>query len=70
MREPVRDGELEALVQTLAAYRVDYLLIGGQAARLHGVQHPSYDIDLVPRRSTENLQRPVTPSTFCIPAGC
>lgn len=56
MREPVSDGELEALVQTLAAYRVDYLLIGGQAARLHGVQHPSYDIDLVPRRSTENLQ--------------
>jgi len=46
MREPVSDGELEALVQTLAAYRVDYLLIGGQAARLHGVQQPSYDIDL------------------------
>lgn len=43
MREPVSDGELEALVQTLAAYPVDYLLIGGQAARLHGVQHPSYD---------------------------
>ncbi len=39
---------------------VDFVLIGGLAAVLHGSPLPTIDVDLVPERSDENLERLAT----------
>lgn len=47
----------ERIVRTLDRYGVDYVLIGGVAARLHGSPILTEDMDLAPERSRENLGR-------------
>ena len=55
--------------------RVEFILIGGLAANVHGSGRATYDIDVVYRRSPENLQRlvnalsPVEPYLRGAPAG-
>ncbi len=41
----------------LARHRVDYVLIGGMAATLHGSNLRTGDTDICPFRSRENLER-------------
>lgn len=45
------------LVRALDRHGVDYVLIGGVAARLHGSPTLTEDLDLTPERSAENLRR-------------
>jgi hypothetical protein len=45
------------LFETLAEHQVDYVLIGGLAAVLHGSPAMTNDADIVPERSAENLGR-------------
>ena len=46
-----------AIFAALDAHRVEYVVVGGYAAQLHGSGRPTTDIDLTPERSTTNLDR-------------
>jgi len=45
------------VVELLARHGVEFLVIGGQAAILHGSPQLTYDTDLCYRRTPENLER-------------
>ncbi|MBO1756864.1 hypothetical protein [Allobranchiibius sp. CTAmp26] len=47
------------ILQVLDRHRVQYVLVGGYAAELHGAQRPTIDIDLTPATTAENLTRVV-----------
>jgi hypothetical protein len=51
MFDPVR------ILQTLNEESVDYVVVGGFAAVIHGSSLPTRDVDIVPARQTENLDR-------------
>lgn len=44
-------------LRTLLAYKVDFVLIGGLAARLHGSPSVTNDLDVCHERSVANLER-------------
>jgi hypothetical protein len=46
-----------AILQTLAAHRVDFIIIGGVSAVLQGAPITTFDLDLVHSRTAENLDR-------------
>lgn len=48
---------IELLVATLARHDVDYALIGGMAAVVHGASTPTEDLDILARGGLENLTR-------------
>ncbi|MCA1824955.1 MAG: hypothetical protein LC640_11990, partial [Frankia sp.] len=45
------------IVRVLNAHEVDYVLIGGLAAVLHGVPIGTVDVDITPARTEPNLRR-------------
>jgi hypothetical protein len=45
------------IAELLHSHGVEFAVIGGQAAVLHGAPIPTYDVDLSYRRSKENLER-------------
>lgn len=45
----------EALLRTLEAHEVRYVLIGGLAATLYGSPHVTIDVDITPDRDRDNL---------------
>lgn len=45
------------ICEVLNSERVAYVVVGGFAAVLHGSPLPTADVDLVPERSVENLDR-------------
>lgn len=47
----------DEVLRILHEHRVHFVLIGGLAATLHGAAHPTFDIDITPDDSLENLQR-------------
>lgn len=47
----------QQILQVLADQGVDYVLIGGLAATLHGSPHLTQDVDITPSRDYENLGR-------------
>jgi hypothetical protein len=55
--DPAGGFDPEELVRVLDRHGVDYVLIGGVAARLHGSPSLTEDLDLTPERSPENLRR-------------
>lgn len=46
-----------AILATLDRHRVDYVLVGGYAANLHGAIRPTRDIDVTPATTDDNLTR-------------
>src|SRR6266478_477932 len=48
---------LLVFAEHLQRHGVEFMVIGGQAAALHGSPLPTYDIDLCYRRTGENLRR-------------
>ena len=48
-------GELTSLLSRLAAARVEFVLVGGLAAVAQGAPITTHDIDIVPRRTPENV---------------
>jgi len=46
-----------AILRTLAALRVELIVVGGVCAVLHGAPVTTFDLDVVHRRSAENLVR-------------
>lgn len=51
------DFDPEAMLSSLADHQVRFVLIGGMAAVLHGDVGVTVDIDVVPDRSADNLER-------------
>lgn len=64
-----------ALLRTLDSGSVEFILVGGLAAAAHGAARATYDVDVVYRRSPENLARlvdaltPLHPYLRGAPAG-
>jgi hypothetical protein len=48
------------LLASLVSSRVDFLIVGGIAAGIHGAARATYDLDIVYSRSTENIGRLVS----------
>jgi hypothetical protein len=63
------------LIDTLARARVEFIVIGGVAATVHGSARATLDLDLVYRRSDDNVDRlvqaltPLSPYLRGAPAG-
>jgi len=47
----------DRILRVLDRHRVDYVLVGGVAARVHGAQRATADIDCVPSTTHENFDR-------------
>lgn len=45
------------LLEALVTARVEFIIIGGMAATAHGSAHVTVDLDLVYRRTLENIAR-------------
>ncbi|MGH8973798.1 MAG: hypothetical protein ACRD0C_11420 [Acidimicrobiia bacterium] len=54
---PERSFDPVGLLAVLAEHDVDYVVIGGLAATLHGSAHVTFDLDITPQRSAGNLAR-------------
>lgn len=50
-------ADLFAILDALQASSVEYVLVGGVAAILHGAELTTRDVDIVPRRDADNLTR-------------
>jgi hypothetical protein len=51
------DLDPESILSALLEHGVEFVVIGGLAAAAHGSILPTYDMDIVPSSSRENLQR-------------
>ena len=49
--------DLIALLDALAAEHVEYIVVGGVAATLHGSPRMTFDLDIVPEASKVNAER-------------
>lgn len=49
--------DFRALLRVLAEARVEFILVGGLAATVHGSTRLTLDVDMVYRRSRENIER-------------
>jgi hypothetical protein len=52
-----RSFDPEAILRILQEHAVDYVLIGGLAASLHGSPYVTTDLDVTPSRDARNLTR-------------
>jgi hypothetical protein len=50
-------AELSTLLERLAASGVEFVLVGGLAAVAQGAPITTFDVDIVPRRTPENIER-------------
>jgi hypothetical protein len=50
-------ADLDALIQALLAADIEFIVVGGAAAVLHGAPIATQDLDIVHRRTAENVQR-------------
>jgi hypothetical protein len=49
--------DFQGLLSALAEFRVEFILVGGAAAIAHGVARVTFDLDVVYRRTPENIRR-------------
>ncbi len=54
---PIPNFNFMEILQTFAEHKVDFIVIGGVCAVLHGAPVHTFDLDLVHSRSSENLDR-------------
>lgn len=52
-----RQADLAALIDALLAGGVEFIVVGGAAAVLHGAPTTTIDLDIVHRRTPENVER-------------
>ncbi len=66
---PDPDVQLEELCRVLYYFGVSYFVFGSHVARLNGVPLETVDVDLVPARQRENLDRLAEALTSSGPGG-
>ena len=49
--------DFAALLRRLLSVHVEFILVGGVAGNVHGAARATYDIDVLYRRSSDNLAR-------------
>lgn len=54
---PAKAPDIGKLLGPLIAHGVDFVLIGGQAGISHGSAYPSYDLDVLYARDSDNVVR-------------
>jgi hypothetical protein len=54
------DLEVDRIVECFDRHGVEFLIVGGVAARLHGAQYPTGDLDSLTSTSADNLTRVAT----------
>lgn len=54
---PAEHADIARLIQVLTEGGVEFIVVGGAAAVLHGAPTTTRDLDIVPRRTTENVER-------------
>ena len=54
---PAPEPDFLAALRALAEHRVEFVVIGGVAAVLHGAPMTTFDLDVVPARTAENAER-------------
>jgi hypothetical protein len=54
------EADLEALLQALVDARIEFIVVGGAAAVLHGAPTTTQDLDIVHRRTPDNVDRLAT----------
>jgi len=52
-----KEADLDALIQALLTGGVEFIVVGGAAAVLHGAPTTTQDLDIVHRRTEENVSR-------------
>lgn len=57
MADSTEKEKLVQIVELLHKHGVEFMLIGGQAAVVHGSPIPTFDIDLCYRRTEDNLKK-------------
>ena len=55
MPAELSDDHVVAICEVLIDHGVEFVIIGGMAARLHGTGHSTVDIDVCPSKSDANL---------------
>jgi hypothetical protein len=54
---PIDDDRIAAVCRVLLDHHVDFVVIGGVAARLHDTGHATVDIDICPSSADDNAER-------------
>jgi len=54
---PDRSADFLGILRALADHRVEYIVVGGVCAVLHGAPVTTFDLDVVHHRSPENIAR-------------
>ena len=54
---PKEEADFVAILKTLKAHKVDYIVVGGLCAVLNGAPVHTYDLDIVPLQTPDNLKR-------------
>jgi predicted nucleotidyltransferase len=57
MSAPLPETDFAQLLRTLTSANIDFIVIGGLAAIVHGVGRATYDVDVVYARTPENMAR-------------
>lgn len=57
----IDDERIAAVCRVLHEHHVEFVIIGGVAARLHDTGHATVDIDICPSSIDENLERLAVP---------
>lgn len=57
MPQHPKAADLDALLAELVGARVEFVVVGGAAAILHGAPVTTFDLDIVHRRTPENVAR-------------
>lgn len=52
-----KSADLEALLEALQQAKIDYVVVGGVAAVLHGAPITTLDLDIVHKQTAENIER-------------
>ena len=55
MSHELDNDHVVAICQVLTNHHVDFVIIGGIAARLHGTGYATVDVDICPARDENNL---------------
>ncbi len=54
---PPEEFDFEAILKVLAKHQVEFIVVGGLCAVLHGAPVQTYDLDIVHSREAANLER-------------
>ena len=57
MPEHPKQADLESLLDALGQAGIEFIVVGGAAAVLHGAPVTTQDVDIVPRTDAENIDR-------------